>query len=242
MRISAFVFSVALLFPLHAIAQDTPGQIVVTGIGYASAPPDKAVIRIEVSHTARRTDVAMKNLASNVEKVLTTARTHGVADDDIETTRFSLTEDWNYDGDTRKFDGYKASTRLTMDIRELSVLGNFITTISSGTGIEITGPEFALENDRALRDEARRKAVLDGVATARLLAEAAGVTLGPPVLITDGTETPGGLDGSVQFEEAMEEEVIMEEPSVEIAENAISVIPADIETVQITKLVFRIEK
>ena len=244
MRISAFVLSLTLLLSLPSFAQNTPGRIVVTGIGHASAAPDKAVVRIDVSHTDRRTDVAMQDLTQTVEAALATIRAHGIAEDDIETASFSLTEDWNFDGNTRRFDGYEAETRLTVEIRDLTRVGSLITTLSATNGIEIRGPDFELEDKKALRDEARRNAVMDGVATARLLAEAAGVTLGPPLLITDGTENPEDMARRRPHDEvAMEmmEEPVMEEPSAEIAENAVPVIPADISTSEIAKLVFRID-
>lgn len=242
MRIAALIFVASVFFPFLAAAEEAPGQIVVTGVGHASAPPDKAALNIEVSRTSRQTDVAMGDVTDAMETVLSAVRAYGVAEEDIETTGFALREDWNYDGDTRKFDGYEATTSLSVQVRDLSRIGNLITTISGTGGVEIRGPFFALENDRALRDEARRNAVLDGVATARLLAEAAGVTLGPPILITDGTETLEDLaDRSVQYEERMEEPMVMQEPAPGISETGVPIVPADIETSQIAKLVFRIE-
>ena len=241
MRIFILLLSL-LLFPVQAAAQDEAGRIVVTGIGHASAPPDKAVIRIEVSHTDRRNDVAMQDLTAAVEAVLSAVRAHGIAEEDIETSSFSLTENWNYNEGARTFDGYEAESNLRIEVRQLSAIGSLITTLSSGAGVEIRGPFFELENEKSLRDEARRKAVQDGVATARLLAEAAGVTLGPPLLITDGTKVSDEpnmrelIDGIAHMEEPM-----MEAEVIDYSAKAIPVIPADIETTETAKLIFRIE-
>ena len=52
-----------MFMPLHLKAQEAPAQFVVTGVGRASAPPDKAVLSIEVSSNGRQTDVAMEDIA-----------------------------------------------------------------------------------------------------------------------------------------------------------------------------------
>ena len=246
MRIFAFAFILVLLFPIQIKAEDKPGEIVVTGVGHASAPPDKAVVRIEVSRRARQSDVAMEDIAKAVDTVMAAFRAYGIAEADIETTSLSLGENWEYEDDKRVFVGFTASTRLSVDVRDLTRLGNLITTISKDGATSIRGPFFEIEDKLALRDEARRNAVRDGMATARLLAEAAGVTLGMPLLITDGTEPSDSsqLDRS----ERMEEPMVMEEPApealgetVEIAETGVAVEPADIETVETVKLIFRID-
>ena len=247
MRITAFLLAIAFTLPIGANAQDKPGEIVVTGIGHASAPPDKARLRIEVSARDRQSEAAMEQITMASDTVMAVLTAYGVSEADIETTSLSLNENWEYEDDKRVFKGFSASTSLSADIRDLTRIGNLVATLSKDGATSIRGPYFEIEDKVALRNDARRNAVRDGLATAELLAEAAGVTLGPPLLITDGTRASDKLtledvmEGTVHMEEPM----VMEEPALEgsvaISETGVAVAPADIETMETVKLIFRID-
>ncbi len=246
MRITAFLLAIAFTLPIGASAQDKPGEIVVTGIGHASAAPDMARLRIEVSIRDRQSEAAMEQITTASDTVMAVLTAYGVSEADIETTSLSLNENWEYENDKRVFKGFSASTSLSVDVRDLTRIDNLVATLSKDGATSIRGPYFEIEDKFALRNEARRNAVQDGLATAELLAEAAGVTLGPPLLITDGTPA-----SERRFDrELIEEPMVMEEPAmeqfgdeqpVEISETGVTVAPADIETMETVKLIFRID-
>lgn len=244
MRLTSALLALTLLLPIQSHAQEKPGEIVVTGIGHASSPPDKATLRISISARNRQSEVAMEEITTASDTVMAVLSAYGVSKADVETTNLSLSENWEYEDSKQVFNGFSANTELTADIRDLPRIGNLVATLSKDGATSIRGPFFEIEDKVALRDEARRNAVHDGMATARLLAEAAGVTLGPPLLITDGTRasqlTLEDIMEEGMMEERMEEPMVMEEP-VEISETGVAVAPADIETMETVKLIFRIE-
>ncbi len=243
MRFKAILIALTILVASPTHAEDQPGQIVVTGRGFASAPADKATLRIEVVANARKSELAMEQITISSDTVMAALRNYGVSEADIETTSLSVGEDWQYEEGTRVFAGYSARTNLIVDVRDLSRLGNLVATLSRDNAISVNGPHFDIEDKVTLRNEARRNAVRDGLETAELLASAAGVTLGPPLLITDGTEPTerNRLNAAEQIEEPM----VMEEPVMEdfgeISETGVDVIPGEIERTETVKLIFRIE-
>ncbi len=242
MRRLIFVLVVTLIGTTTASAEERSGQIVVTGVGHASAPADKALLAIEVSVDGRKSDVAMEQVTVSSETVMSVLRTYGVSDEDVATTRLTMGENWQYDDGVRVFKGFTARTKLTVDLRDLTRIGNLVSTLSKDGAISVDGPYFGIENRTALRDEARRNAVQDGLATAQLLAEAAGVTLGPPLLITDGTEPADQRRFNTDVQ--MEEPMVMEEPVMEdvgeISETGVEVLPGKIERTETIRLIFRI--
>lgn len=246
MPIKTLLVIALLTLPLQLTAQDVNGEIVVTGIGKANARPDVGVVRIEVSRTAGEPGAAMTEVTEDVTNVLAIIRAYGVLDDDIETTRLSLGEKWELNDSQRTFVGHQATNELSVEVRDLTGIGDLIATLAANGATDIDGPYFEIEDTVALRDEARRKAVLDAVATARLLADAAGVTLGSPLLITDGTRTfdRSRLRGVVNESEQMEEPMVMEEPIMEsfgdIAEDGAPVVPGTIERTEHVEVIFSI--
>jgi|GEM_PF-4747398 len=234
------LFIVFLSLPLIALAEEAPSQIVVTGFGKASAPPDKATITLRIERTQRETGAAMAEVADATTLLLNQIRSYGVTDEDIESTKVSLGEEWDLDSSPRKFLGYAASTSLSVVVRDMERLGPLIATVTRDQPVSLRGPYFEIEDRLALRDEARRYAVKDALSTARLLAEAAEVNLGAPILITDGTLTD--LDREMLALQMLEEPM-MEEPmlSEEILDDqGIPIIPGAIETTERVKLIFRI--
>jgi uncharacterized protein YggE len=67
---------------------------------------------------------------------------------------------------------------VTVRVRALDALGAVLDGVVSDGANTLNGLGFGLAEDRPLMDEARRLAVADAAAKARLYAEAAGVTLG----------------------------------------------------------------
>jgi uncharacterized protein YggE len=80
---------------------------------------------------------------------------------------------------------------VTVVLRDLDALGGVLDAVLGDGANSLGGLSFGMSDDAALRDEARRAAVADATAKARVLAEAAGVMLGPLEEIVEG----GGFDG-----------------------------------------------
>jgi uncharacterized protein YggE len=171
---------------LPALADDEPRTLTLTGRAEVKAAPDMAVIS---AGTVSEAETARAALSANNEamaSVLKTIRDAGVAEKDIQTSNFSVQPKYTYpprasDGtqDAPKIVGYTVSNTVTVIVRDLDKLGGVMDAVVTSGVNQMNGLDFTIAEAEPLRNEARRAAVADALARARLYAEAAGVKLGP---------------------------------------------------------------
>lgn len=181
-----FLFAAALIVP--GVVQ--AGQIVVQGRGSVDQAPDMAIISLGArfqAHTARE---ALTEVNKRTQAAFDVVTKLGVEPRDMQTGELYLNPIWDH-GSSRneiaRIQGYEAGNRLTVRIRDLSILGNALDEmVTDGVNV-FNGLSFALQDPTDAVAEARRKAVLDARAKAELYAEAAGVSLGGIVSINEGS-------------------------------------------------------
>lgn len=112
----------------------------------------------------------------------------GIAARDRQTSDVGLQPIWSQsaDGQSREITGYEASNRLTVRVRDLDQLGAVLGAVTEDGANRLSGLSFGLQDPDPVTEAARRDAVADAMARAQVLAEAAGVTLGPVLSITEG--------------------------------------------------------
>jgi uncharacterized protein YggE len=190
--ITALVLGSTLWSP--AFAADT-ALITVTGEGSVEAKPDMATINLGVSTEGATAAEAMAANSVQLGAVLEQLRAAGIEDRDLQTSGLSLSPNWQQpQGEmTPRIVGFLAMNQLTVRVRDLEGLGGVLErTIKDGANT-FNGMTFGLADPVPVLNEARKRAVADAMARARLLSGAAGVTLGPVVSITEG----GGLGGPI---------------------------------------------
>ncbi|MDA8587347.1 SIMPL domain-containing protein, partial [Rhodobacteraceae bacterium] len=193
MNLTKLATIVALAFcPAILWAQDNGRAIVVSGIGQVAAEPDMAVVSIGVTREALRAGDAMADTSRAVEMVLATLTDAGIEPRDVQTSSIGLSPRWDHSdrNASPRVVGYVASNALSIRVRDLAALGGLLDEVI-GSGVnQMNGLSFTLANPRPTKDEARVKAVEDAIAKARLMAQAAKVTLGPIRSITEGGGNP----------------------------------------------------
>jgi uncharacterized protein YggE len=174
-------------FAQTAAAQEVPRQITVTGEGSSSAKPDLAWVNIGVTHTAKTAEEAVAMMSQGMESVMQRLNAAGIAAADIQTGQLSLYptyEDSSYSRSS-EVNGYTASIAVDVRVRELAKLGGILDAVVQDGANTFGGIRFDLDDPSAAYSEARRDAVADGRAKAELFAEAAGVTLGDLVTLSE---------------------------------------------------------
>ena len=206
MRVAICALVAVLLLPVSmGLAQDDPRQIVVTGEGVVTGQPDMAVITMGVSQEARSAGEAIDRASAAMAGIMTTLAEAGIDSRDIQTASISLSPRWDH----RQRDtppsvvGYVAANTLRVRVRDLAELGGVLDRVVGSGANQMHGLAFALSDPRPAEDAARAEAVRDAQAKARVLAEAAGIELGPIRRITEGSSVaPTG--GPMMREMAME--------------------------------------
>ena len=190
-------FSVALMFSGSALAQSalTPGTISLVGNGEVAATPDMAIVSSGVvSHGKTARDALDANtLAMN--QIFAVLLEANIEQKDIQTSGFSVRPQYRY-SDQRDANGYQlpprilgyeVSNTLTVRVRNLDDLGQLLDRAVSVGSNQINSISFAVTDTAPLLNEARRSAMADAIAKAQLYAEAAGVSLGNIMSISEGS-------------------------------------------------------
>jgi uncharacterized protein YggE len=188
----ALGLAAAIALPAAAIAQEAPVQprIVVSGEGEATVAPDMALLSLSVMREAKTAREALDANNASMAEVIAAIKLFGVADRDLQTAGLQIMPRYNY---SNKPDGsqeaelvaYQVTNTLSVRVRDLVKTGEIIDkAVSLGVN---QGGNIVFTNDdpSATLTEARRKAVEDATAKANTLAEAAGVTLGRIIEISE---------------------------------------------------------
>jgi uncharacterized protein len=169
----------------------TPRTISVSGDATAYGKPDTAVAQVGVQTRNADAGAAVDENTNTMNAIMAALTGLGVAEEDIQTSNFSVYANQNYDTNGQPTDVvYIADNTVTVTVRDLTKLGDVLgQTVAAGAN-NIYGVSFTVSDQSALEADARAKAMADAKARADQLAQAAGVTLGAPVTIT---ELSGGV-------------------------------------------------
>ena len=190
----AFVLAATLATPLAAYAQgpDMRPRIIVTGEGEETMAPDIAILTISVMREAKTARDALTANNDAMAAVIAAMKSSGIGERDLQTTGIQINPRYEY---PQKPDGgqevvlaaYQVTNSLSVRIRDIAKTGEILDkSVSLGVN-QGGGITFLNENPAQAREEARRKAVADAIAKAKTLAEAAGVTLGSVLEISETT-------------------------------------------------------
>lgn len=188
MRI-AMILATAVVLALPPVAQATSlsGQITVTGEGRVASRPDMATVTLGVTTSADSAEAALAENSARTAQVLEELKAAGIGAQDMQTSGLSLGPRWEPAESGRgQITGFTAANVITVQVRDLPGLGGVLDTVVKNGANTFHGLNFGLQDPRPAQDEARRASVADAIARAQLYAEAAGVTLGPILSITEG--------------------------------------------------------
>lgn len=175
----------ACLAALPAVAQEgtQPRTLAVSGEGVVSAAPDTAQLRLGVVREAAEAAEALDRNSAAMQKVLDAVRETGVEERDVQTTRIDVSPQYPRQrpdaAEPPRISGYRVSNQVRVHVRDLDRLGEVVDAVVAAGANEIHGLEFSVAEPAPLLDRARTLAVADAQRRARVLAEAAGVQLGP---------------------------------------------------------------
>ena len=180
-----------------ALAVDGQGEIHVSGQGKASIEPDLAVLNMGVETMAPTVAEAREEAATAMAAVMEALKSAGVEDRDIQTSRFNIRAERDWQEVTENgvrtsksvLVGYRVSNNLTVKARDLDNLDALIdgAVESGGDAIRFNGLNFTAEDLSPVMTQLREDAVNDAMSKAQHFADLAEVGLGDLIFISDGT-------------------------------------------------------
>ena len=194
-RYMPLLLAAAIALPSAALAQETPPtpRVIVTGQGEMAVAPDMAIVSLAVMREAETAREALDQNNAAMAAVIAAMKEAGIEPRDLQTSGLQINPRYVYpqngNEEQPRIVAYQATNTLTARVRDIAKVGEVIdraVTLGVNQGGSIT---FTNDDPSAARTEARRRAVEDAVARAKTLAEAAGVSLGPIIEISEQSYT-----------------------------------------------------
>lgn len=181
------------LQPADALAEElTRRTVAVSAMGAVATRPDIAHISTGVVSEGETAHAALEQNTRAMTNVVAALKAQGIAPKDIQTTDFSVHPRYQHskDGAPATVVGYRVVNSVRITVREIPKLGAILDQVVSFGSNEIGGIAFDVEDQAALLDEARRRAMGAAQSKARLLAEAAGAMVGKVLTISEEQQNP----------------------------------------------------
>jgi len=161
--------------------------IVVTGEGSVNVPPNYAQIRIGVTTRTKTVKEAINTNSKLMVAVIAALKDVGIAENDIQTARFSIQPNYTDSRVEPKLSGYNVSNHVNVTIREISKVGELLDRAVAAGATDVGDLSFLISDASKALDQAREAAIADARRKAEVYAKASAVRLGRVEWITEDT-------------------------------------------------------
>ncbi len=192
-------------------------NITFSGHGEVNAVPDIANVYFSISKDAKTVKEAQILVAGIEKSSLDLLKTDGVLEKDIKTANASFYPKYEYKqavcppipmgagtaGTTistssayycppskQVITGYTASESITVKVRNTDDVGKIMQGLGTLGVSDLSGPNFAIDNEDGLKAQARKKAIDDAKSKAEVLAKDLGIHLGKITSFNEGGNYP----------------------------------------------------
>jgi uncharacterized protein YggE len=165
-----------------------PPSITVTAEGSASAQPDQATIVVGVQTVKPTAAEALAEANRLTEALLAKLGEYGIDRANIQTSGISLfpvQQEPAQPGGPPTITGYTATNQLTVLVSDLSKVGQVIDGVVAAGANQVSGVQFGLRDDSALRAQAMQQAVQGARPQANAIATGLGMTTGDVLSIRE---------------------------------------------------------
>ena len=192
-----------------------PATISFSGHGEVMATPDIANVYFTITKDASTVKDAQAGVATIEQKALDVLKAKGVDSKDIKTADASFNPKYEYKqavcpiappvplngttssaisptycpGSKQVLVGYTANESITVKVRNTDTVGDIMQALGTTGVSNLSGPDFSIDNPDTLQAQARKIAIDDAKAKAKILAKDLGVSLGK---ISSFSDSSGG--------------------------------------------------
>ena len=157
--VAVAVITVATMMTLNKKNEQDRFSVVGSGTVYAKADIANISVGLKTGPkktaaeaTAESTD-KMNNIISAIKKL-------GLEDKDIKTSDYALSPVYNYTNQKgQELVGYEVTQTLTLKVRDLSKIGDFISKTTEQGANQIGNINFTIDDEFALKNQARELAI-----------------------------------------------------------------------------------
>lgn len=189
--VMTFALAAALAAPALADPLPPP-SIAVNGRGEVTTAPDTAFVNAGVTTNAATAREALTANTKSMADLIATLKAAGIDPKDIQTSGFSVNPQYVYpdkdaDGNTPppRITGYQVQNGVNVEVRKLADLGTILDKIVTVGANTINNVSFSVDDTSRLLQEARKAAFADAKSKAQTYADAAGISLGKILSISE---------------------------------------------------------
>lgn len=165
-----------------------PTTINVRGEGEVLARPDIGQFSFAVRAEGEDAATAQEQSATAMNEILAYLTEAGVAQEDIKTVNYTLNPRYRYEQNIcpmgsfcppgeQIIDGYEVSQMVEVKVRDLNASGTLISGVGERGATDVSGLQFTIDEEDALKAEARAEAIANAQEKAEALADALGVRI-----------------------------------------------------------------
>jgi len=206
-------------------------SISMNGEGEVVAIADVAIFNFAVSESALKVEDAQKTAAEKINKALEYLKTQGIQEKDIKTTSYNVNPKYEWkqgicnqnfcDGGKNVLTGYEVSQNIDVKVRDTSKAGEILAGIGSIGISNVSGLQFTVDDDEALKNEARAKAIKNAKDKAEAVAKSLGIKIVKVSSFYEEIDQPMPYDGYGRGGDMMEAKVASVAPEIPTGENKI---------------------
>lgn len=171
-----------------------PPVLVVRGRGEVEVDPDRARVSFAVETEAGSAREAAEENARSMTRVLEAVRSAGgeLPGFRVGTSGYSLTPRYQTPSESRlrEIAGYTARNHVVVTVDRVDEVGRLMDAALQSGANRMAGLQFTVRDPEPHREAALREAVRKARSEARIMAEALGMRLGPPIHVDGGAELP----------------------------------------------------
>lgn len=193
--ILSLYFVVKIMWEFRSYNSMSTSTISLSGYGEVQAVPDIANIYFTITKESKMVKDAQDMVAEVEKSAIDMLKENGVAEKDFKATNASFYPKYEYQSESgvrlpcnqwgcppstgkQVIVGYEASESITVKVRNTDDVGKIMQGLGTLGVTNLSGPNFAIDDEEALKMEARREAIKDAKEKAKVLARDLGVHLG----------------------------------------------------------------
>lgn len=161
--------------------------VTVQGTGEVFAVPDTATFSFSVIEEGETAEAVQERAAEVANRAIEYLKENGVEEKDIKTIGYNVYPQYEYERivciaypcpqGERKLVGFEINQSVEVKVRDTKKAGELLTGVGEFGVEQISGLSFTIDDEDALKREARQKAVADAQEKAKSLANDLGVRL-----------------------------------------------------------------
>jgi len=165
----------------------------VSAEGEVQTAPDVANFSFAViTEGGKDVEALQKENTEKMNSIIEAVKAHGINDEDIKTTNYSVTPKYTQyyrcmkaPCPAREIVGYTITQNVAVKVRDFSVIGALLSDITKAGANNIYGPNFAIDDLTQAQNDAREVAIKKAKEKAKQMAKAGGFKLGKLISINE---------------------------------------------------------